>query len=493
MRIDLSGKSLILILMSLNAEEIALVVSELQRAVPGAEIRDVLEPREGVLVLTLRSAEASIRLLISTQEKASRLHLRSKRVKAPRTVSRFTSSLRGALHGCIIDGVEQVNKDRVVEFSLRGSGGEPVCLVAELMGPASNIFLLDSGRKIIFMLRAAGTAGRKPSPGQPYLPPRKRPEAGVGVREEFAGAEDICAEIERYYDERQESGDLRKAAAELASKLKSRRKRLERKREKMLADLENCSRHEELMNRAELLKANLPSIPKGAESARVVDYFDSGMKEVEIELDPRVSPRVCMERIFKRARKLKTALPVIRRRLEQVEEDIRRIDAALDTAARAESPEQLSEARTLAGKAQTKAPAVKRKKADTPSGARRFASAEGIEILVGRNNAGNDTLTMRVARGNDIWMHARNRAGSHVIVRIPRNRTASLDTLLDAANLAVYYSKVRRSSKVPVDYTQKKFVRKPKGSPPGKVTYSNNKTLIIDPDRSRLARLLGSE
>jgi len=122
-----------------------------------------------------------------------------------------------------------------------------------------------------------------------------------------------------------------------------------------------------------------------------------------------------------------------------------------------------------------------------------FTSKDGLSILVGRNNAENDKLTMQVARGNDIWMHVQHKTGSHVVVQMPRGKTLSLDALLDAANLAVYYSKVREARKVPVDYTYKKFVRKMKKAAPGKVTYSNNKTVIIAPDRERLKRLLGKE
>ena len=479
--------------MALNAKEISAVVAELRHGCIGAEAGNLVEPRRGVYVLMLRGPDETVRILISTQPDASRLHLLSTRVKAPGTVGRFVAALREKLRGAIVEDIEQVNEDRVVRFSLRDAGGAAFYFIVELMGPASNLILLDSARNIILMLRNTGTAGREFSVGGAYRPPRRLERGGGGgIRAEFSGAAGICAAIEKYYGQRQRDKDFREAAAKLNAELKARLKRLNRKREKMSADLKNCSRHEALLHKAELIKANLGSIPKGSGAAKVVDYYSPEMKEIEIELDPGISVGANMGRMFKRAAKQKAALPVIEGRLAKLAQTIGRLTDARDAAIGATCLEQLSDIRAAAGPARRPAP-VRPRKETAVSAPRRFVTAEKIEILVGRSNSDNDRLTRTVARGNDIWMHTQNRAGSHVIIRLQRGGSASLETLLDAANLAVYFSKARRSSKVAVDYTRKKFVRKPRGSPPGYVTYSNNKTLIIDPDPSRLGRLLGRE
>jgi predicted ribosome quality control (RQC) complex YloA/Tae2 family protein len=122
---------------------------------------------------------------------------------------------------------------------------------------------------------------------------------------------------------------------------------------------------------------------------------------------------------------------------------------------------------------------------------RRFVSAEGYPIWVGRNNEQNDRLTMQLANGNDLWLHVGGgRPGSHVVVRLPKGKTASLETLLDAATLAVHFSKARGERRIDVVYTQKKHVRKPKGLPAGAVVPAQTKTVTVLADETRLRRLL---
>jgi predicted ribosome quality control (RQC) complex YloA/Tae2 family protein len=122
---------------------------------------------------------------------------------------------------------------------------------------------------------------------------------------------------------------------------------------------------------------------------------------------------------------------------------------------------------------------------------RRFVSAEGYPIWVGRNNEQNDRLTMQIANGNDLWLHVGGgRPGSHVVVRLPKGKTASLETLLDAATLAVHFSKARGERRIDVVYTQKKHVRKPKGLPAGAVVPAQTKTVTVLQDEARLRRLL---
>lgn len=118
----------------------------------------------------------------------------------------------------------------------------------------------------------------------------------------------------------------------------------------------------------------------------------------------------------------------------------------------------------------------KRPKASKPL---HFISSEGIDLYVGKNNTQNDYLTTKFANRTDTWLHTKDIPGSHVIIRSDHFNE---QTLLEAANLAAYYSKASQSSKVPVDYTQVKNVKKPSGSKPGMVIYSTNKTLYMDPE-----------
>ena len=109
-----------------------------------------------------------------------------------------------------------------------------------------------------------------------------------------------------------------------------------------------------------------------------------------------------------------------------------------------------------------------------------FKSTEGFEIWVGKNNYQNDELTMKLAHMTDLWLHTKDIPGSHVIVKT-NQREIPENTILQAAHIAAYYSKAKNSSNVPVDYTFRKFVKKPNGSKPGFVIYEKNKTIYVTP------------
>ena len=110
-----------------------------------------------------------------------------------------------------------------------------------------------------------------------------------------------------------------------------------------------------------------------------------------------------------------------------------------------------------------------------------FCTNEGFEILIGRNNRQNDYLTMKLAKPDDTWLHVKNIPGSHVIIRNPQGRDIPEPTLQTAAEAAAHYSRAREASKVAVDYTLRKFVRKPKGAKPGMVIYEHFKTVYVEP------------
>jgi predicted ribosome quality control (RQC) complex YloA/Tae2 family protein len=121
---------------------------------------------------------------------------------------------------------------------------------------------------------------------------------------------------------------------------------------------------------------------------------------------------------------------------------------------------------------------------------RRFVSADGLEILVGGDARENDHLTFRIARGSDLWLHAREAAGAHVVVRLPRGKSAPLETLLDAASLAAHFSRMRDAEKVDVLYVEAKLVRKTRGAPAGLVLVAGGKTIRVARDAARRERLL---
>jgi predicted ribosome quality control (RQC) complex YloA/Tae2 family protein len=128
--------------------------------------------------------------------------------------------------------------------------------------------------------------------------------------------------------------------------------------------------------------------------------------------------------------------------------------------------------------------ALQRKGTESIPGVRRYRSSDGYEMLVGRGARDNDHLTFRVARPHDLWMHAADYPGSHVVVRNPSRQEIPHRTVIEAAQLAAHFSQARASGKVDVHYTERKFLSKPKGAAPGLVRISSFRSIAVEPRES---------
>lgn len=483
--------------MTLNAAQIGEVLEEIRPAVKGCRLASVFQPSRDVAVLVLEQNETRRKLLFSMEWWGSRLHLVSGHLDSTNTVQPFFAALSGKLRGAVLRDMVQVNGDRIVSLhfvSEQAQDVETARLVIELMGPVSNAYLLNPAGMIKSTHRTNFAGGREFKPGDRYQPPPPPPPAPQEPPREKLPLDDFrdsqCPLSEalnaRYmalYRERTAEEQRRRVIDKTRAALKKWRHKVEA----IEKEHRQCLAFEREYQLGEILKANLDKIPPRAGEIALDDLYGEG--KVTIALDERMSAAENMERVFWRARKMKAAVPVIEKRLENARASLAEIESAIAKAEKGElGANDLPE--FLRPRPQAK-PAPKQRKPKLPG--LNFTSRDGLSILVGKSNAENDKLTMQVARGNDIWMHVQHQTGSHVIVQVPRGKTLSLDALLDAANLAVYFSKVREARKVAVDYTFRKYVRKPGKAEPGKVTYSNNKTVIIAPDRERLKRLLGKE
>lgn len=236
----------------------------------------------------------------------------------------------------------------------------------------------------------------------------------------------------------------------------------------------------------ELLLANLQSIKKGQEAALVVDYYDPNMPELEVPLDPRLSLKENADAYFRKFQKARDGAETAKDLVLEIREEIRLLNKALDGLSHLQDVERLRELRrTLAERELVREETVTpdQKRAEPEFGGariRKVTSADGYEILYGENSQANDYLTTRVATSDDIWLHARSVMGAHVIIRTNRKPDAvPPGTLRHAAEIAAANSDAKHSSLVPVDYTLRKNVRKPRKSPPGFVTYGGEKTLDV--------------
>ena len=239
----------------------------------------------------------------------------------------------------------------------------------------------------------------------------------------------------------------------------------------------------------ELLTANLHSLKSGTDTAAVDNYYADPVERIAIPLDRQLTPGENAQRYYKKYQKLKAARDMAIVQREQTLSELNYLEGQLDNLTKCTAENELSELieelkdqgyikRDKGGKKKMKLAASK---------PMHFVSSTGADIYVGKNNRQNDELTLRFASPNDIWMHTKNIPGSHVIVKGASEQDTA--TMTEAALLAAYYSRARGSENVAVDYTPRKYVKKPAGAKPGMVLYTTNKTAYVTPSEEAVAGL----
>ena len=295
--------------------------------------------------------------------------------------------------------------------------------------------------------------------------------------------------LDAYYSKRELLERRRRRARELSHSVKTARDRIQRKLVCRLEELERTYGREEIRKNAELLTANMYRVKRGDSSVTVEDYYTDGCPSVEIKLDILKTPQQNAAAMFKEYNKLKTAEIHLTALVAEGEKQLDYLNSVLDELERAETERDLAEIRrelleTGYLKKQKGAKPDKSKK----QGPMRFISSDGYEILVGRSNSQNDELTTKTARRTDIWLHTKSVHGSHVIISC-EGREPPERTIAEAASIAAYYSQGREGGKTAVDYTMVRFVRKPSGSMPGKVVYTDYRTVMAEADEALCEKL----
>ncbi|MBC8385237.1 MAG: DUF814 domain-containing protein [Candidatus Cloacimonetes bacterium] len=263
---------------------------------------------------------------------------------------------------------------------------------------------------------------------------------------------------------------LQKRRSEIQKKIN----KLERKLIKQEKELLNAQNEDIWKQKAELLKANFSKIKPGMNSISLKNYYLDGFPEIEITLQSDKSISRNIDLYFKKYKKAKKGKKVIAEQITKTKSDI----------------EFLRKKDIMENNFEFPSQKVSPKNTQKEKSYKKLVIDENWGIFIGRTSMENDHLTTKFAKPNDWWFHTRVYRGTHVILR-NLNKSDLPDNLkIICCRLAAYYSKAKKSSNVPVDYTQIRFVRKPKGSPTGFVTYTNQKTLFVDPLSMREAALL---
>lgn len=297
--------------------------------------------------------------------------------------------------------------------------------------------------------------------------------------------------LDDFYEKREQAERVKQKGRDLLKTATTARDRVRRKLAAQEKEMAACLDRDHLRICGELITANLYRMERGQSRLTAQNYYDENCADVDIPLDVRLSPQENAARYFKQYAKAKTAEKYLTAQLQRGREELQYLESVLQELAQAESEQDFNDIRTeltdggyLRGRGK-KQPGFQR--ASKP---REFRSSAGLRILVGRNNRQNDRLTTKDADKRDVWLHTQKIHGSHVIL-CTGGAEPDEQSLMEAASLAAYFSQAQGSTKVPVDYTPVKFVKKPAGAKPGMVVYTTCQTLLADPDESLVKRLAG--
>lgn len=294
--------------------------------------------------------------------------------------------------------------------------------------------------------------------------------------------------LDRFYFGKAERDRVKQQANDLERFIVNEREKNEKKIKKLQATLTEAKNADKYQLFGELLTANLYAAEKGMKEITVLNYYDEDGGNISIPLDPRKTPSENAQKYFTRYQKAKNALKIVEEQIENAKLEAAYFDG-LQQQLEAASPRDIEEIReelTEGGYIRQRQKRGNKKQQASKVTLERYYATDGTEILVGKNNKQNDYLTNKAAARDDIWLHTKDIPGSHVVIR---SKEPAESTILEAANLAAYFSKARNSGSVPVDFTKVRHVKKPAGAKPGFVIYDHQQTVYVTPDEEMVLAL----
>ena len=506
--------------MPISLSEYEAVLCELASSLTGGFIQKIHQPQALTLTFDIRTPGHTHTLLVCVEPRFARIHLTFQKFENPPTPPPFCSFLRSHVDGGRIVEITQEPGDRIGYITIV-KADRMFKLVMALTGNQANVHLLNQENMVLRSLRES-----RVKIGERYTPPALRPvrppdhqnsqTAGISsTREETPANKDqegdtLCSHLipeeknefwDRYplsaaldaqYGQQEiEEGKDSILQQQLAQVRKSL-KHATRKIQALQKDFEKVERFREYARYGELLKSHLHEIKRGHEAITIVDYYDPALPTLTLPLDPSKDAVWNMEDYFRKYHKFIGAQEHLQPRMDQARQDMIRLEAQLSRLEQGKMDPVFS---TNTGRRRTdQTPTSARASKGRPApaqGYRTYTSADGMQILVGKTAKENDHLTFKVARPDDLWMHARGTPGSHVVVRLGKGATVPPETLKDAATLTLWFSDLRKSGKGEVIYTLRKFVKKSKGFKPGTVMVEREKSIWIELKEERVKRLKG--
>lgn len=579
--------------MPLDALCLAGIIAELRPKIAHAKITKIQQPGRDKILLTLRNAMGTEKLLLAAGTGSGRIQLTSKQYDNPQTPPMFCMLLRKHLSGAKLAELSQPPMERIVQltFDTYNELGHPSkkTLTLELLGKYCNLVLIDENGRIIDALRRTdGDSAHAVLPGLFYRLPEgqgkqnlltqtpagltvlldeipaekpldkwllhtfcglsplicrelvhqvfgntdvhwdpKNTEDHVrflstlnhfiertqynftpyqlsdahGPREfswmpihqygsAYQGAEQpsFSALLDEFYASKDQNAWRQNQAGALQKTVENLRDRLARKIASQQAEVQEAGAREILRIQGDVLMANLHAVQKGQATLTAQNFYDPAGATITIPLDPTKSAQQNAAGLYKKYAKRKTAERILGEQIAKAQEELHYLDSILASFERIDSAGDVAEIRAELTQARLLRGASGKKQKPPPARPIKFMSTTGVPIIAGKNNLQNDALTFRQANRGDIWLHAKHLHGAHVILSCDGEEPDET-TLHEAANIAAWHSKGRMGSKIPVDYTRVKHVKKPPGGKPGATHYVNYKTIYVDPDGASVAKL----
>ena len=335
-----------------------------------------------------------------------------------------------------------------------------------------------------------------PAPYQYTLPdgtPKQFAFCPIRQYGEMTRAESFGKQLDSFYATRDRRDAMRQKSQAVRKTVQNLCQRLKRKMAIQEKELEATFDRERLRQLGDILTANIHRIQKGATSVTVEDFYDENMSQIEVAISPILSPQQNAAKFYKDYTRMKNAEKELGKQLSIGEQELQYLESVLEELNRADTDAELEEIKQeLQNGGYLRAESGKKKMKAAKVAPMRFESTDGYPIYVGRNNRQNDELTFKLARKDDIWLHASKVHGSHVIISCG-GTTPPDDTITQAAQLAAYYSETKGGQNIPVDVTPVKMVKKTPSGKPGMVIYHSHRTVIANPYKDIVVDPLNAE
>lgn len=452
--------------MSLTLAQMKGLIHEIQPILSGASLLSCVVTQDQKVIIKFDNQKS---LLICLKTPFLRFHLTQHNwTDIPNSFSR---QIDHQLNAWKLEEFNLLNDDRILKLVFEKKQSKKI-LIFELIPKRANGYFINDLNEIVAALH--------PTPQKVYTAPLS---TFISSQPEVL----MSSDVENTYAtlEAKEAFEEKKRCVEI--ELKKQHKQISKAKIKLTDQLNEALLWENIQHEATLLQANLFKIKRGMSDVTVLDWNQD--QDVQIHLDPTLNPAEDISLRFKKSKKLKRAIEPLTRQIEKIQKDQDKISQLLIELEKIDSENVL---KNFCQKNYLTSLQAKPKNYSKPEPAlpyREFITAQGLKVWVGKSAKDNDKLTFNYANGSDYWLHARDVPGSHVVLHLGKTHSPDEESIQDAVQVALFYSKAKDSQEGEVSITQCKYVRRFGANQPGKVQISEHRVVYAKIDQERLKQL----